>query len=124
MNILKLLKKEKLLGIAVDCGFDGVKIDINKATFKFPTYIFPLKSEDELILNADESNDRIIYSERQTNSAMDSYIIGSTAQALINHYPQDGPYKTLIENIKKLDVFFGMKEAIYMIRAAVAYSLI
>lgn len=126
MNIEKLLKKEKILAIGVDCGFYGVKIDINKSKFEFPSYIIPLKSQDEIILSTYENADadKIIYSERQTNAAMDSYIIGSTAKTLINHYPQDGPYRTLIENIKKLDVFFGMEEAIYMIRAAVAYAII
>lgn len=121
---MNILKSKKIIAIEIDCGFNGVKIDINKKLYSFPSYIIPLDSEKEIILNGSDEFDRIIYSERLSNQGALSYIIGDTAETLINHYPATGKYRELINDLKELPKFFGMTEAIYLIRAAIAYSLV
>lgn len=117
-------KTKKILAVAVDCGFDGVKIDINKHLYSFPSYIIPMDAEKELIANGNSNSDKIIYSELVSNQATQSYVIGSTAQTLINDYPEDGEHRALIDSLKDLDEFFTMKEAVYLIRSAVAYAIV
>lgn len=118
--ILGVLKSKKILAITVDCGFDGVKICINGKLFTFPSYIFPIMSEDEVMLQSSKGYDRIIYSEEYSGL----YVIGNAAKELINRYPVNGEYQELISNSKKLNVFFSMKESVYLIRSAVSYAII
>lgn len=123
MDISKKLKSKKIIAIAVDCGFNGVKICVNGKLFVFPSYIFPITSKDELLMS-NNSSDSIIYSERLSNRGTDSYVIGDMAKALINKYSAIGEYQEFILNLKTLNVFFGMEEAIFLIRASIAYSLV
>lgn len=122
--ILELFKSKKILAIAVDCGFDGVKICINGKLFTFPSYIFPLNSEEELLVAGQDESDRILYSERFSNKGTNLYAVGSTAKTLINGYPIDGEHQELISNLKNLNIFFNTKEAVYLIRSAISYALV
>lgn len=112
-------KTKKLLAIAVDCGFDSVKIDINNHLYSFPSYIIQDEGDSESLGSSDI--DDIVYSETLGGRR---YLVGSMAKTKINNYPENGPHFDEINKLKNLDEFFHSENAIRLIRCAIAYAIV
>lgn len=120
MNNKEIFKKNKIIAIAVDCGYENTKICINDKLFTFPSYIFPLMPNEEVFTDYND----IIYNECFVNRGAASYIVGKAAKLLISESIRKGKNQEFISKIKSLNVFGGVEEGVYLIRAAISYALV
>lgn len=120
MNNKEIFKKNKIIAIAVDCGYENMKICINDKLFTFPSYIFPLMPNEEVSMNYNN----IIYNECFVNRGAVSYVVGKAAKLLISESIRKGKKQEFISKIKSLNVFGGVEEEVYLIRAATSYALV
>ncbi|MCR5836506.1 MAG: hypothetical protein K6G88_08360 [Lachnospiraceae bacterium] len=117
-NIETKLKQKKAILLAIDVGFDNVKIEINGNNYIFPSYITVL---DRNFIKQGSSDGYIEYTERIKNSAIDKYLIGEFAQRKIMQ--ESGEAYTDLKKLKNLDTFFTEETSIFLYRAAIVYAL-
>ena len=120
MNNKEIFKKNKIIAIAVDCGYENMKICINDKLFTFPSYIFPLMPNEEVFTDYND----IIYNECFVDRGAVSYVVGKAAKLLISKSIRKGENQEFISKIKSLNVFLEMEEGGYLIRAAISYALV